>query len=230
MSLAKVDRLVEALQLQPGARVLDIATGMGETLCRVAERYRAVCTGVDYSSYFCELATRKARERGLGDLVSFVQMDGASFTAPDASYDAAMCIGAEWVMGGFEATLKSLARWTKPGGVVVASTPFWISEPPPDYVKAIGLEGNAYGAQADDVAAARKLGLQLVYHVVSSQDDWDEYHSASWLAAYDYVRGHPDDPDNAEIIERTEQDQAAYFMPGSECLNWATYVFRQPPA
>jgi ubiquinone/menaquinone biosynthesis C-methylase UbiE len=223
-----VDRLVEALQLPAGSSVLDIATGMGETLCRVAERYSARCTGIDYSPYFCEQATHRAQERGLSDLVSFVQMDGASFSAPEATYDAAMCIGAEWVMGGFEATLRSLMRWTKPGGVIVASTPFWLAEPPEAYLQASGIDRSTYGGQAGNVRTARDLGLRLVYHVVSSRDDWDEYQSASWLAAYDYVRDYPDDPDAAEIIERTEQDQAAYFTPGSECLSWATYVFRKP--
>ena len=31
--------------------------------------------------------------------------------------------------------------------------------------------------------------------------------SRSWLSAYDYVRDHPDDLDNPEIIERTEKSR-----------------------
>ena len=203
---------------------------MGEMLCRVAARYRAYCTGIEYSPCFRKIAIAKAAERGLGDLVNFVEMDAASFNAPDATYDAATCIGAEWVLGGFEATLRSLARWTKPGGTVVASTPFWLSEPPDAYLQAIGFKRDDYATQSENVRTGEVLGLRLVYQLASNRDDWDEYHSASWLAAYDYVRDHPDDPDAAEIIERTEQDKAAYLMAGSESLNWATYVFRKPEA
>ena len=61
LSVAKVDRLIEALELAPGARVLDIATGKGETLCRVAARYGAQCTGVERSPYFCDEARRRRR-------------------------------------------------------------------------------------------------------------------------------------------------------------------------
>jgi cyclopropane fatty-acyl-phospholipid synthase-like methyltransferase len=61
ISLAKIELLIDSLQLSPDARVLDIATGKGETLCRIAARYGAQCTGVEYSSYFCE----EARARGI---------------------------------------------------------------------------------------------------------------------------------------------------------------------
>jgi ubiquinone/menaquinone biosynthesis C-methylase UbiE len=228
LSAAKFDRLIEALQLPRCARVLDIATGKGEMLCRLAVRYEAQCTGVERSPYFCDEARAKAKERGVADRVTIVQQDGADFMAPDASFDAAMCIGAEWVFGGFEETLWALSRWAIPGGTVVAGTPHWTAEPPEAYLQARGIKRSDFTTKQVNVAAAEALGMRLVYHVASSEDDWDEYDGASWLSAYDYVREHPEDADNAEIIERTEQDKASYFTPGRETLGWATYVFRKP--
>jgi SAM-dependent methyltransferase len=214
--------------LPPGARVLDIATGKGETLCRVAARYGAVCTGVERSPYFCDEARAKAAERGLGDRVTIVQQDGAEFRADDASFDAAMCIGAEWVFGGFAGTVSSLARWAKPGGVIVASTPHWLREPEDAYLEAMGLARDQFGTMGQSVASARELGLGLVYMAASSLDDWDEYESLSSLGAYDYVRDNPHDPDAADIIQRTETSQDAYLTYGRDALGWATYVFRKP--
>ena len=40
MSIEKLEQLITLLPLKPGARVLDIATGKGEFLIRLAERYR----------------------------------------------------------------------------------------------------------------------------------------------------------------------------------------------
>jgi ubiquinone/menaquinone biosynthesis C-methylase UbiE len=216
------------LGLEEGATVLDIATGKGETLCRVAARYGARCTGVERSPYFCDEAQAKASERGLAERVTIVQQDGADFTAPDASYDAAMCMGAEWVFGGFEGTLRALMRWAKPGGTVVASTPHWLAEPPDEYLEDHGLTREQFTSQAETLQCAASLGLELVYMVSSSLDDWDEYESLSWLGAAAYVREHPDDPDNAEIVEWTRRRQRAYLAHGRECLGWATYVFRKP--
>jgi len=226
--VAKVDRLIEALGLHEGASVLDIATGMGETLCRVAARYGAQCTGVERSPYFWDEARAKAAQRGLAERVTIVQQDGAEFTAPDASYDAAMCIGAEWVFGGFEDTLRALMRWAKPGGTVVASSPHWLAEPPDDYLNGEGLTREQFTSQPATLRRVAALGLDLVYMVSSSLDDWDEYESLSWLGAADYVREHPDDPDNAAIMEWSRRRQRAYLAHGRDCLGWATYVFRKP--
>ena len=40
MSIEKLEQLITLLRLKPDARVLDIATGKGEFLIRLAERYR----------------------------------------------------------------------------------------------------------------------------------------------------------------------------------------------
>lgn len=40
MSLEKLEQLITLLSLKLGARVLDIATGKGEFLIRLVERYR----------------------------------------------------------------------------------------------------------------------------------------------------------------------------------------------
>ena len=39
ISVEKIDELIALLRLKPGAKVLDIATGKGEFLIRLAERY-----------------------------------------------------------------------------------------------------------------------------------------------------------------------------------------------
>ena len=64
MSLEKLEQLIALLPLKPGARVLDIATGKGEFLIRLAERYRQITgTGVDFSPYFIADVHKKHQER-----------------------------------------------------------------------------------------------------------------------------------------------------------------------
>jgi ubiquinone/menaquinone biosynthesis C-methylase UbiE len=220
--------LVAALQLARDARVLDIATGKGETLCRVAARYGAQCTGIERSPYFCEEARARVVQRGLESRVTIVQQDGSEFSASDSSFDAAMCIGAEWIFDGFEGTLRALSRWTRPGGTIVVGTPHWRQIPPDDFLVAEGYTRHQFASQEETVARATALGLNLVYMVASSVDDWDDYESRGWLAAHEYARDNPDDPDSAEVIERTERSRQAYFAHGRKCFGWATYVFRKP--
>jgi SAM-dependent methyltransferase len=227
ISLAKVDYVIEALQLSPASRVLDIACGKAEMLCRIAARYGAVCLGVERSPYFCSEASEKVQSRGLSDLVTLEEKSGEDFTAPDASFDVTMCIGAEWVFGGWAGTLTRLQQWAKPGATVVGGTPYWIAPPPAAYLEASGLASDSFSTHAGNVAAGESLGLDLLFAVASNQDDWDYYEGLSWRAAYDFIRDQPNHPDAAEIEQRTMNDKNSYLRYGRDCLGWATYVFRK---
>ena len=227
ISPVKVDSVIDALRLTPASRVLDIACGKAEMLCRIAARYGAACVGVEYSSYFCDEAREKAQSRGLSDLVTIEEISGADFTAPDAAFDVTMCIGGEWIFGGWTSTLARLQQWAKPGATVVGGTPYWIAPPPAAYLEAMGLSSDSFSTHAENVAAGESLGLNLLFAVASNQDDWDNYMALSWRGAYDFVRDQPNDPDVAEIVERTANDKNAYLRYGRDCLGWAIYVFRK---
>jgi hypothetical protein len=138
-----------------------------------------------------------------------------------------MCIGAEWIFAGWKGTLAQLANWTRDGGTVVAGTPFWAAAPSQNYLSLSGISEDDFTSHAGNVSIGEGLGLTLVYSVTSNRDDWDHYRGQTWLAAYDYIREHPDDPDNAEIAARTEKDKQEYFGGGREYLNWGIYVFRK---
>ena len=76
-----VGELEEILALEPGTRVLDIASGKGEMLLRFAERYEISGVGVDKSPYFHRQAVERMEERCPGADVRFVEMDGKDFRA-----------------------------------------------------------------------------------------------------------------------------------------------------
>ena len=62
----KIGRLVELLRLPRGARVIDIASGKGELLVRLAEAYGVSGVGVDISPYCIADAERKRDRRPCG--------------------------------------------------------------------------------------------------------------------------------------------------------------------
>jgi hypothetical protein len=182
---------------------------------------------VERSPYFYAEASEKVHSRGLSDLVTLEEKSGEDFTAPEATFDVTMCIGAEWVFGGWTGTLTRLQQWAKPGATVVGGTPYWIAPPPAAYLEAMGLSSDSFSTHAGNVAAGESLGLDLLFAVASNQDDWDNYMGLSWRAAYDFVRDQPNDADAAEIEERTLNDKNSYLRYGRDCLGWAIYVFRK---
>jgi cyclopropane fatty-acyl-phospholipid synthase-like methyltransferase len=228
-SEAKLARLVEFLRLPPGARVVDIACGKGEFLIRLAEAYDVHGAGVDLSPFCIADTERRLRARLPQAQVTFSQMDGADFK-PDKShsYALASCIGASWVFGGHEATLRALADMAAPGGWVITGEPYWLHDPSPEYLQASGFPKEDFGTHAANVEAGERLGLDLVYTIVSSPDDWDTYQGLQWYSTSEYARLNPDDPDLSELLEHVAREKSVYLKWGRDTVGWAIYVFRRP--
>lgn len=227
MSSEKFDELISLLDLPPGARVLDIACGKGEFLIRLAERYGITGTGVDLSPAFIREARARARQRTPRADLSFLEADGAAFPGKPGDYDLAACLGASWIFGGHRGTLQALARWARPGGLVLAGEPFWQREPAPEYLAAAGLAADSFATHAGNVAAGVAEGLTPLYTLVDSPDDWDRYEALQWRAVELYAVEHPHDPDVPELLARARRDRDAYLRWGRETLGWAIYLFRK---
>ena len=226
-SEAKLVQLVRLLNLPEGAGVIDIACGKGEFLIRLAEEYEVRGLGVDISPYCIEDCKKKAADRLPKPNIKFTQMDGADFKPEQpASLHLAACIGASWVFKGHDETLKTLKSWVILGGWVVVGEPFWLHDPSQEYLDASGIQREDFGTHADNVKVGEKHGLQLVYTIVSDKNDWDQYEGLQWLAADEYVRQNPNDPDITELINRVTSDKCIYLKWGRDTLGWAIYIFR----
>jgi SAM-dependent methyltransferase len=229
LSEAKVDELLALLRLEPGARVLDIACGKAEVLCRAVERYDAQGVGVDLSPYCITDARAKLAERGLADRIQIEEIDGARFEAPPGSFDATLCLGASWIFGGHEKTLVALARFARPGGMVVAGQPFWKRDPSPEHLAATGLARDAWGTHVGNIEAGVPAGLAFLHAIESSRDDWDRYEGLHRYSIELYAADHPDDPDVPALLAETRRyGHDVYLRWGRDEVGWAVYLFRKP--
>ena len=229
MSLEKLDQLITLLPLKPGARVLDIATGKGEFLIRLAERHRQMTgTGVDFSPYCIADIQKKHRERVPDAQLHFLEMDGAKYVPETLeSFDLVACIGASWIWGGHRGTLNALKKMASPDSWIVVGEPYWRHEPENEYLEAMGLTRNDFGTHYQNVEIGREQGLEVVYTLVSSQDDWDRYEGLQWYAAETWATRHRDDPDVETVLNRVRDSKTAYLRWGRETLGWSIYVFKK---
>jgi len=228
LSVEKLEELIGLLRLAPGARVLDIATGKAEFLIRLAEAYDVAGVGVDLSPYCVSDAEEKRDRRTPDAQLTFLEMDGADYEPEEPeSFDLAACIGASWVYGGHRGTLEALKGMAADGGWIVVGEPYWRQEPPAPYLEAIGEERDDYGTHHENAAVGQELGLELVYTLVSSEDDWDRYEGLQWYAAAEWAREHRDDPDVEELLERVRGNRESYLRWGRETLGWAIYTFKK---
>ncbi len=228
MSVEKFEELIALLRLKPGARVLEIATGKGEFIIRLAERREIEGIGIDLSPYCVSDAEKKCKERVPNAQLTFLEMDGANYKPDEPeSFDLVACIGASWIYGGHKATLKALKEMAAPESWVVVGEPYWRQEPAAEYLEATGEERNMFGTHYENVQAGQELGLELVYTLVSNPDDWDRYEGLQWYAATEWAGEHPDDPDVGEVLKRVKENRANYLRWGRDTTGWSIYVFKK---
>ena len=196
---------------------------------RLAERSAIAGVGVDISSFVVADAER-LRDSRVPTRTSSSCARRALTGAPDApeSLDLALCVGAEWVYGGLTPTCRALQAMVRPGGLVAIGTPYWLQPPPEEYLAAEGLSVEQFGASLQaSVALCEAEGLELLYSIVSSPDDWDRYEGLQWYAVDEFARTHPDDPDCAEIRKRQAHARETYLRWGRDHIGWALHLFRR---
>lgn len=109
------EELCEALDLRPGQRVLDVATGSGNIALAAGRRFCEV-TGVDYVP---ELLAR-ARERAAAERLSidFQEGDAEALAFKDGAFDVVVSTFGAMFAPNQEQTAAEIARVCAPGGKI----------------------------------------------------------------------------------------------------------------
>jgi ubiquinone/menaquinone biosynthesis C-methylase UbiE len=108
--------LAQALPL--GGTVLEIGTGKGRFLVRLARQVAAVTT-VDIAAEDHQCARLNARYAGVEEKIQFVLQDAAHLPWPTDSFDAAVTMNAMHHIAHFKQVLEEMLRVVKPGGKLV---------------------------------------------------------------------------------------------------------------
>lgn len=224
-----VDDLIWALDLQSGARVLDVACGSGELLLRMAATARISGVGVDISPWALERA-REAHAHAQPDAdLTFIESDGKAYAPGEVDvFDVVSLVGASWIWAGYQGTLAALSALVRPGGSVLFGEPYWrVDEPAPGYLEAEGLEREGFTDLAGLHAAVEAAGFRMQYMVVSSGQDWDRYEMLQSLSVERWAEAHPDHPDREEVLAIQAQARRTYLRWGRDVLGFAQMVLRR---
>jgi 2-polyprenyl-3-methyl-5-hydroxy-6-metoxy-1,4-benzoquinol methylase len=109
------EEFIARLNIPPGARVLDVACGTGNTSLPLA-RGGAQVTGVDIATNLLEQARARAAAEALD--ITFEEGDAEQLPYPDASFDAVVTMFGAMFAPRHELVAAEFARVLKPGGLL----------------------------------------------------------------------------------------------------------------
>ncbi len=111
-------RLADTMELRPGARLLDVAAGVGTTALLLARERGVDVIGIDLGASQVARARARARARphGRDGLAAFEVADAERLPLADGSVDAVVCECALCTFPGKDTAAAELARVLRPGG------------------------------------------------------------------------------------------------------------------
>jgi len=184
-------RLLEHLNLNDDAHLLDVCTGTGVVALGAAEKLTSgKVTGIDLSSGMLQQAQAKAVQRQL-DNIEFIQMDLEQMTFPDQHFDAATSSFGLFFLEDMVQALSDIVQRVKPGGRIAISSFFGDAFSPMadlfmNRYEAFGRETTPLSwkrlSTNDQISALfRHVGIESVsiyheplgYYMESAQDWWD---------------------------------------------------------
>jgi SAM-dependent methyltransferase len=179
------ERLCDAIDLRAGERVLDVATGSGNTAIAAARRLCEV-TGVDYVPELLERG--RARAAAEGFYINFVEGDAEAMPAADAAYDVVLSTFGAMFAPNQEQAAQELLRACRSGGRIGLAnwTPDgWIGEifrivsrhvPPPAGLRPPTRWGTEDGLAElfdNEIAELRTTRLNFGWRFTSAQQYLD---------------------------------------------------------
>jgi ubiquinone/menaquinone biosynthesis C-methylase UbiE len=111
-------RLGEKLGLAAGTRVLDVASGKGDSALFLVRTFGCEVVGIDFGAENVKQAEERAAAAEMTQLVSFRQGDAEQIDFPGASFDAVICECAFCTFPDKSAAAREFARVLRPGGAV----------------------------------------------------------------------------------------------------------------
>jgi cyclopropane fatty-acyl-phospholipid synthase-like methyltransferase len=225
-----VEEMIEALELEPGAHVLDLGCGKAEILLRIVERYPDVrAVGLDNSAAVLAEARRQAKNRVPEAKVVLLEEDVRDYAPEPGSFDLVVSTGGVSFRGGVGGTLAVLSGFVAPEGKLLFGEGYWRADPSAEYLVALGAAREELRDYEGTIEAAVETGLDLKRAVASSVEDWDAYEEAWARSGERYADAHEGEEGVAELREWIANGRARYRdLGGRETLGFGLFLFERP--
>ncbi|MGH3503565.1 MAG: SAM-dependent methyltransferase [Nocardioidaceae bacterium] len=223
---AQLMELGAVARIGPGSRVLDLACGKGEMLCRWAQEFGSTGVGIDLSEIFVAAARARAEQLRVADRVVIDQGDAGAYEPEPAAFDVASCIGATWIGHGMSGTIDLLRPAVTAEGLVLVGEPFWRETPPREAHEAFGSDPDEFTDLPGLLDRFESAGVDLVEMVLADRHSWDRYVAAQWWNLRQWLDARPDDPMASDVRHFLDESRRNHLTYQRRYLGWGVFVLR----
>lgn len=211
----KLDYLIDLLALQPTQHILDIGSGRGWLLSRIATRTGASGTGIEINPWFCQVAHQRAKSHNVEHLLTIIESDAKHVSFDSHSFDAVLCIGATFALGGLDATLSYARKVAKPNAPIIIGDIFRYHDLPPTMAEygIVPTLGELVDCVRGDAEPYELL--------VSTHEEWDRYETKKWQTAREWMLHNAEDPEYDELVSRVAKMRHDYLHLERDTIGWA---------
>lgn len=133
--LKATKELIELCNIDKGKQVLDVGCGVGATPCYIAKRHGCRVVGVDISEKMIDWANKRAKRKGVENLVEFRVADAQNLPFKDDLFDVVIGESVITFIEDKKRAISEYLRVTKPGGYVGFNEETWIKTPPKEFIE-----------------------------------------------------------------------------------------------
>lgn len=206
---AAIERLLDALELEPGAVCLDLGCGKGELLIRLAERFGASGRGVDRDAAWVADGLEEAARRGVS--ITLESGEAAEWARDRGGARLAACVGVRPFGESLVDTLGGLRALVEPGGWILVGE---------------GHERDEASLTSHHSTRAVGEALGLVAAIATTAADRERYERDLLEAAQRWAREHPANPDRAAILDIADDWWRAWQKTPAERTGFGLYLYR----
>ena len=212
--------------LPESPRILDVGCGPGMQTIELLRSTSGTVVALDLLTEMIDRVKVSAEEAKLSDRLEVMQLDMNEMSFPASSFDAVWSEGAIYFIG-FEAGLRKIRPFVKPGGYVAVSEAVWLKSDPPPEVVDFWAEYPEIDVVPEKLKVIEEVGYERVGHFVMPPTAWTEHYydpMKKRIAEKEIDwRGIP----TAEAVLGEAKNEISVFHRYSDYFSYAFFVMRR---
>jgi ubiquinone/menaquinone biosynthesis C-methylase UbiE len=218
-----------ALEMMPhvpeSPRILDVGCGPGMQTVELLRITTGTVVALDLIPEMITRVTARAESAGVSDRLVASEQDMKEMAFPESSFDVIWSEGAIYNLG-FEAGLKKVKEFVKPGGYVAVSDAVWLKPNPPPEVVEFWREYPEIDTVAAKLDVIKRIGYEVVGHFIFPPTAWTEqYYDPMEERIAEKAKDWNGLP-NAEAVLREARSEISIFRQHFDYFSYAFFVMR----